>query len=120
MAGLWRSLVAHLTGGQGVAGSNPVSPTARTKPLISDFSEIRGFSHVRPVITAMLYTALSSGPLWDPRPTRRRRFDQARFASTALVKARPPSSPPRSAVRVDGSATVSRSATSMDLLAATR
>ena len=26
-AGLWRSLVAHLTGGQGVAGSNPVSPT---------------------------------------------------------------------------------------------
>src|SRR5215218_4217056 len=25
--GLWRSLVAHLTGGQGVAGSNPVSPT---------------------------------------------------------------------------------------------
>jgi hypothetical protein len=27
-AGLWRSLVAHLTGGQGVAGSNPVSPTA--------------------------------------------------------------------------------------------
>src|SRR5690606_41148853 len=27
--GLWRSLVAHLTGGQGVAGSNPVSPTDR-------------------------------------------------------------------------------------------
>ena len=26
--GLWRSLVAHLTGGQGVAGSNPVSPTS--------------------------------------------------------------------------------------------
>lgn len=25
--GLWRSLVAHLTGGQVVAGSNPVSPT---------------------------------------------------------------------------------------------
>ena len=25
--GMWRSLVAHLTGGQGVAGSNPVSPT---------------------------------------------------------------------------------------------
>src|SRR3954447_19973211 len=25
--GLWRSLVAHLMGGQGVAGSNPVSPT---------------------------------------------------------------------------------------------
>ena len=26
--GMWRSLVAHLTGGQGVAGSNPVIPTA--------------------------------------------------------------------------------------------
>ena len=25
--GWWRSLVAHLTGGQGVAGSNPVQPT---------------------------------------------------------------------------------------------
>ena len=26
---LWRSLVAHLTGGQVVAGSNPVSPTGK-------------------------------------------------------------------------------------------
>src|SRR6185503_11544071 len=26
--GAWRSLVAHLTGGQGVAGSNPVAPTS--------------------------------------------------------------------------------------------
>ena len=25
--GLWRRLVAHLTGGQGAAGSNPVNPT---------------------------------------------------------------------------------------------
>lgn len=25
--GLWRSLVAHISGGDGVAGSNPVSPT---------------------------------------------------------------------------------------------
>ena len=30
--GLWRSLVARLTGGQEVAGSNPASPTGR-KPL---------------------------------------------------------------------------------------
>jgi hypothetical protein len=30
---MWRSLVAHLTGGQGVAGSNPVIPTGtRTGP----------------------------------------------------------------------------------------
>ena len=25
--GAWRSLVAHLTGGQGVVGSNPAAPT---------------------------------------------------------------------------------------------
>ena len=25
--GIWRSLVAHLTGGQGAAGSNPAIPT---------------------------------------------------------------------------------------------
>ena len=25
--GVWRSLVAYLTGGQGVVGSNPVTPT---------------------------------------------------------------------------------------------
>src|SRR5699024_7635922 len=31
--GLWRSLVAHITGGDGVAGSNPVSPTT--------FSQVR-------------------------------------------------------------------------------
>ena len=29
--GMWRSLVAHLTGGQGVAGSNPVIPTIFTR-----------------------------------------------------------------------------------------
>ncbi len=28
-SGTWRSLVAHLTGGQGVAGSNPVVPTRK-------------------------------------------------------------------------------------------
>ena len=32
VTGLWRSLVAHLTGGQGVASSNLASPT--TKALI--------------------------------------------------------------------------------------
>jgi ATP-binding cassette subfamily B protein len=32
----WRSLVAHLTGGQGVAGSNPVSPTM---PTIKSFTK---------------------------------------------------------------------------------
>ncbi|KAJ1684297.1 hypothetical protein LUZ63_020590 [Rhynchospora breviuscula] len=51
--GLWRSLVAHLTGGQGVAGSNPVSPT--TKP------------QVRGRVTAR--RGCTSGPL--ETPTRR-------------------------------------------------
>ena len=32
--GLWRSLVAHLTGGQGVAGSNPVNPTSLHKQVL--------------------------------------------------------------------------------------
>ncbi|MDQ1482151.1 MAG: hypothetical protein QOF35_227, partial [Actinomycetota bacterium] len=30
-SGMWRSLVAHLTGGQGVAGSNPVIPTGTSR-----------------------------------------------------------------------------------------
>ena len=30
---MWRSLVAHLTGGQGVAGSNPVIPTETSRKL---------------------------------------------------------------------------------------
>ena len=40
--GLWRSLVAHLTGGQGVAGSNPVSPTEKP-PLTSENAGQRRF-----------------------------------------------------------------------------
>ena len=38
--GLWRSLVAHLTGGQGVAGSNPVSPTE--EPQVRASSPVLG------------------------------------------------------------------------------
>lgn len=34
--GLWRSLVAHLTGGQGVAGSNPVNPTSNLEQVIGE------------------------------------------------------------------------------------
>jgi hypothetical protein len=36
VSGLWRSLVAHLTGGQGVASSNLASPTV--------FDLVRGVS----------------------------------------------------------------------------
>ena len=39
--GMWRSLVAHLTGGQGAAGSNPVIPTGNSRSeAVSD--KIRG------------------------------------------------------------------------------
>jgi hypothetical protein len=45
--GLWRSLVAHLTGGQGVAGSNPVSPTeGQTRDRIPGLFDARGISQV--------------------------------------------------------------------------
>jgi hypothetical protein len=39
--GLWRSLVAHLTGGQGVVGSNPASPTTGTHIQILGLSPKR-------------------------------------------------------------------------------
>ena len=42
--GLWRSLVAHLTGGQGVAGSNPVSPTKRNPLRLAVSQAEAGFS----------------------------------------------------------------------------
>ena len=35
-AGEWRSLVAHLTGGQVAAGSNPVSPTTDNRWNLND------------------------------------------------------------------------------------
>lgn len=49
--GTWRSLVAHLTGGQGVAGSNPVVPTieaSRATCWLPFFVDAEGYSvHVR-------------------------------------------------------------------------
>jgi 2-iminobutanoate/2-iminopropanoate deaminase len=39
---MWRSLVAHLTGGQGVAGSNPVIPTEYERPLARVSTQVRG------------------------------------------------------------------------------
>ncbi len=40
--GTWRSLVAHLTGGQGVAGSNPVVPTVRKRRSEAVLSSMGG------------------------------------------------------------------------------
>ncbi len=46
--GTWRSLVAHLTGGQGVAGSNPVVPTTRKRGSEAVLSSMGGRPFVRP------------------------------------------------------------------------
>ena len=52
--GLWRSLVAHVTGGHGVAGSNPVSPTVSC--LKTSFIDVaRHGSH---------FALLREGVLW--------------------------------------------------------
>src|SRR5215475_10244195 len=40
--GAWRSLVAHQTGGLGVAGSNPVAPTNVLKNLAGSIERPRG------------------------------------------------------------------------------
>ena len=44
--GLWRSLVAHITGGDGVAGSNPVSPTQRNPGSEKSGPGFRPFAEV--------------------------------------------------------------------------
>jgi hypothetical protein len=54
--GMWRSLVAHLTGGQGVAGSNPVIPTAKVEDQGS-FPRVSGGapdSHSEPIREGLL------------------------------------------------------------------
>jgi hypothetical protein len=38
--GTWRSLVAHLTGGQGVVGSNPAVPTACQQAISKILSDL--------------------------------------------------------------------------------
>lgn len=79
--GLWRSLVAHLTGGQGVAGSNPVSPT-----------EARGSESLR-------FRASRRNWKWSRcavKPTRRRGkviAPQGRHGPAAREPARPVSLP---------------------------
>ena len=48
VAGMWRSLVAHLTGGQGVAGSNPVIPTLHVGQVSSRVIADLAFSYLWP------------------------------------------------------------------------
>ena len=56
---MWRSLVAHLTGGQGVAGSNPVIPTNRhPSSSIVHFTVLISTAQV---FWVALFTALATG-----------------------------------------------------------
>ena len=63
--GLWRSLAAHYTGGVGVAGSNPVSPTSSPSlrgwafRLSADSQDMWVFRGVSPYLT--LYTSREVG-----------------------------------------------------------
>ena len=67
--GLWRSLVAHLTGGQGVAGSNPVSPTINdvnsNAALLPDSRQLDGNAVVR--FTSHSPVARAQRARWPPR-----------------------------------------------------
>jgi hypothetical protein len=56
VSGLWRSLVAHLTGGQGVASSNLASPTSRCRIITPDQSRV-------PPATGPSSTSHSAGEL---------------------------------------------------------
>ena len=57
--GLWRSLVAHLTGGQVVAGSNPVSPTKERRRWKAVFRKSSGTAF--PTYLAGVCRATGSG-----------------------------------------------------------
>jgi hypothetical protein len=54
-------------GGQGVAGSNPVVPTARARPGELVLVQLTGPLSCPDLILSMIYTASRLGPIWDPR-----------------------------------------------------
>src|SRR5690606_24692480 len=65
--GAWRSLVAHLTGGQGVAGSNPVAPTIREISLRARQTEAGGASVPRRALDFRSGIQPDSGKYYRPR-----------------------------------------------------
>lgn len=77
--GLWRSLVAHLTGGQVVAGSNPVSPTVNAQVRVSVSP---GLLHVRGSISVV--PPLVPPPVLSPT-VRRSRLQHMTATSSDLV-----------------------------------
>ena len=68
--GLWRSLVAHLTGGQGVAGSNPVSPTIGFSTIITLSAALHPAAD-SPSMTLRSATSAQIGPTTANMPPRR-------------------------------------------------
>jgi hypothetical protein len=62
-----RLVGSSVAGGQGVAGSNPVVPTARARPGELESSQLTGPLSCPDVILSMIYTASRLGPTWDPR-----------------------------------------------------
>lgn len=54
--GTWRSLVAHLTGGQGVAGSNPVNPTSNLEQVIGETGGLLFYAQRRERIPSEAFT----------------------------------------------------------------
>ena len=68
--GLWRSLVAHVTGGHGVAGSNPVSPTKNPEFLRKFgvfFIRNRAPSNTYPTVKSRMTMILA--PIYRPAPS---------------------------------------------------
>jgi hypothetical protein len=70
-------LVAHLTGSQGVTGSNPVSSTQSRGPVTAEKSQVTGPLVVRRSARESSQTARRCGPFGD----RRRRFENRALAS---------------------------------------
>jgi hypothetical protein len=62
------------TGGQGVAGSNPVVPTARARPGELVLVQLTGPFSCPDITSTMIYTASRLGPIWDPRRCSDRRL----------------------------------------------
>ena len=97
--GMWRSLVAHLTGGQGVAGSNPVIPTNtyRAQSTLSvgpfPFGEHMGSTATGPRIGQTAHGGPAPAPfapVWTVRTTaRRRRRCISTPASSTIRRSRP-------------------------------
>ena len=59
---MWRSLVAHLTGGQGVAGSNPVIPTITLTAYRVDASGYNGDYAASGSVILIKRSAVTLGP----------------------------------------------------------